>query len=243
VRADAARGAVLSRADAFAVLVAALGHDVGHPGYTGAFEETLGRPHANLVGAPGGAGAALERFHAHVLVQLLDDAAAGTDALAELDAGAAAGARRTVVAAVLATDMAQHDACVADLGARARARAPWADAGARAALACAVVHTADLSGAAFPARVAQNWAARIVAEFAAQAAAEAARGLPLTPYMQGLHAPRAQARLQVGFYGNVVLPLWRGLAATLPGLEEPVANVEAALEGCRRAAEEGDKSG
>jgi hypothetical protein len=43
---------------------------------------------------------------------------------------------------------------------------------------------------------------RIVAEFAAQAASEVARGLPPTPYMHGLHSARAQARLQAGFYGN-----------------------------------------
>jgi ABC-type Fe3+/spermidine/putrescine transport system ATPase subunit len=75
--------------------------------------------------------------------------------------------------------MSRHDALVADIAARSsRGAAGWADAsGGRGALACAVVHTADLSGAAYPAPIARNWAARIVAEFAAQVASEAARGM------------------------------------------------------------------
>jgi hypothetical protein len=61
--------------------------------------------------------------------------------------------------------------------------------------------------------------------------------MPLTPYMEGLHAARAQAKLQVGFYANVVLPLWRGLADVLPGLGEPCANVEAVLAEARAVAD------
>ena len=63
-----------------------------------------------------------------------------------------------------------------------------------------------------------------------QAANDTARGLPLAPFMRNLHVPREQARLQVGFLGKCVLPLWRALADALGGLDEPIANLEDNLE-------------
>ena len=55
-----------------------------------------------------------------------------------------------------------------------------------------------------------------------------ARGLPGAPFMRGLDAPLARARMQAGFVGGVVAPLWRALGALAGGeLDEPLRNVGA----------------
>ena len=118
--------------------------------------------------------------------------------------------------------MAQHSRIVAEL-----ARAGDAGALAPAALAGALVHTADLASHALPRAASAAWTLVIADEFARQADAERAAGLAATPFFLGLGSRAARGRLQASFIGGVVAPLWRALAALADGaLDEPLANVE-----------------
>ena len=58
---------------------------------------------------------------------------------------------------------------------------------------------------------------------------EAARGLPVTPFMSDLTDDVKVARLQAAFVAGIVLPLWRAAAARFSGLDEPLANLAATL--------------
>ena len=86
-----------------------------------------------------------------------------------------------------------------------------------------------------------EWTARVTAEFRVQARNEAARGLPVTPFMADLGDEVKVARLQAAFLAGIVLPLWRGVAELLSGLEEPCANLQTTLAHfeVRRACGEG----
>ncbi|RYG50213.1 hypothetical protein EON67_05690 [archaeon] len=95
----------------------------------------------------------------------------------------------------------------------------------RLQLVCTLVHTADLSGHAYVSTVSRNWNARILSEFRAQATKERAQGLPVAPFMANLDTPLQCARLQLSFVSNIVLPLWRSVSELLPGLAEPLANL------------------
>ena len=97
----------------------------------------------------------------------------------------------------------------------------------RAELVSILVHTADLSGQAYPVGVAMNWNSRILAEFRSQAEKERAQGLPVAPVMAALDTPLACARLQLSFVSNIVQPLWQRVAELLPGLDTPLANLQA----------------
>lgn len=97
----------------------------------------------------------------------------------------------------------------------------------RGELVAVLVHTADLSGQAYPLPVARNWNNRILGEFRAQAAKERERGLPVAPVMASLDTPLACARLQLSFVSNIVQPLWHRLADLLPGLEAPLGHLQA----------------
>jgi len=154
------------------------------------------------------------------------------------DSGAREGALHLVRVAIMATDMARHDAIVEDLERAGESGGGWASL-SPAARAGALLHAADLAAQTFPRGVADAWSARIAEEFSAQAAREAALGLPGTPFMQGLEAPRARALMQARFVGGVVAPLWRALARLAEGwLDEPLRNVEANAAAYARAAEE-----
>ena len=76
-----------------------------------------------------------------------------------------------------------------------------------------LVHASDLGGQALPRASRLNWSARILAEFASQAAAERALGLPTAPFMLGLDDGLRAARLQLSFVQSVVLPLWQAVHA------------------------------
>ena len=95
-------------------------------------------------------------------------------------------------------------------------------------LLLSTLHRRLLSSHAYPRDVSLAWSERIADEFAVQVAAEAAANLPSAPFMLGLGAPAARAKMQAGFVGGVVAPLWRALAALADGaLDEPLRNVEA----------------
>lgn len=82
-----------------------------------------------------------------------------------------------------------------------------------------LVCSADLSGQAYGAPVANEWGSRIIEEFRAQAEREAAEGLPTVQFMATLTSPMAVAKTQRGFLGGVVLPLWQAMSSLLPGLK------------------------
>ena len=262
-----AAAAALAPVDELCLLVAALGHDVGHRGRTNTFEFTS----ASALGLLHGDDGTLERHHAAEVSRTLVDAAGGTDVLAALPPHAAAAARRRVVRAILSTDMTRHTDQVESLGARARRAGGCAFDGEKSddvdELAGYIVHAADFAGCVRGAADAVAWCQRITAEFREQARAEVAAGLPATIWMNGLDLPQKAARLQVAFLVGVVLPLWRSCAALLEGcgpgraararwrharltnppaprrpprrLDEPLANITSNVSTFQRVVEDG----
>jgi len=93
----------LPAADKFALLVAALAHDVGHPGVNNAFLVATRHPLALRYNDA----SVLENRHCAALFGLCA-AQPEADVFADLDDGAWRAARRVVLGAVLATDMAHH---------------------------------------------------------------------------------------------------------------------------------------
>jgi hypothetical protein len=210
-----------------ALLLSALGHDLGHPGHSNALERALGTRRALLHSDS----SVLERHHAATLGSLLAECSELQGALAVEQRAAL---RALVLGAVLHTDIANHAALMQELEALAPAPAgappppPPAQQQQQqqATLVAALLHAADLGGQAYGGEHLQlNWAARIRSEFRSQAALEGALGLPLSPHMQGLHAERDFAASQVHFLSGVALPLWQRLHALLGGLAEPVDNL------------------
>lgn len=215
-----------------ALLLAAVGHDAGHPGHSSSLAAALRTPAYERFGRRGDG--LLERLHAATLAEALEESGVARALPAAL--------LPAVEGAVLHTDMGTHGATVAALEA-------WADEGGGgggdgaplpthrvALLLGAALHAADLGGLCYAAPVAAAWTARVTAEFRAQAAAEEALGLPVTPHMAGLMDDAACARAQVRFIEGTVAPLWGALKRVVDGplgggggLEQPTENLRAAL--------------
>jgi hypothetical protein len=162
---------------------------------------------------------------------LIMDAPGGTDVFAAQPRAVVRRARKMLMRVILATDMTRHLGVVEGLADRARTGAAYRPAVDDDVdeLAGALVHCADFAGSARGLGDALDWTERLVAEFRAQALQEAARGLPVTPFMSDLTDGVKIARLQAAFVAGIVLPLWRAAAARFSGLDEPLSNLQATL--------------
>ena len=241
-----AASAHLRSVDVLACLVAALCHDVEHPGHSNSLEISRRSPLARLYcdDAP------LERHHAAAACRLLDEKE--TNLLGKLKPPEARWCRKMIVSGILSTDMTHHRDIVAKLDQRCERcikMPPSAPDGVgssssssglpmpfsrdceedRLELVSAVVHSSDLSGQAMPAHIARKWGAKVIDEFRAQASLEARLELPVTEFMTGLENKSRQAQLQIGFVSHVVLPLWRAMATLYPSLTEAVKHCEQSL--------------
>lgn len=219
--------ALITPLDRLALLLAALGHDLDHPGHNNGFEKAMSTE-LSLIHNDS---SILERHHASVLAALLLD----SQLLAPLKHPQVAHLRRVVFSSLLCTDMMAHMDLVKELEAWVPVVAGATPAGhldgARSlTLIKGMLHTADLSGQAYPLEVSQNWSHRVVAEFRSQGFMEKALSLPISPWMQGLDTAEAVARAQHDFISKMATPLWRALLKILPELAEPVANLEASAK-------------
>ena len=106
----------------------------------------------------------------------------------------------------------------------------------RLALVESLVHTADLSGQAFPVPVARRWGDGIIAEFTREASLFESHGLSAPLFITNLRTDQQQASLQSGFIGAMVLPLWERMQDVLQALDEPVQNLKTNLLLYERAA-------
>ncbi|CAE7722770.1 Pde9a [Symbiodinium microadriaticum] len=64
-------------------------------------------------------------------------------------------------------------------------------------------------------------------EFSNQCEKEKALGLPVTTFMDGLDDELQRMRLQHGFVGNIVIPLWTALATCFPSLSHTTIQAQA----------------
>jgi hypothetical protein len=224
--------------DALALLLAALCHDVGHAGRTNAFHVNSGSRLARTYNDA----SCNENLHATLACDLLD----ASGVLAGLTPPEAREFRAALIGAILATDMARHTELLARTTTWVAAQAAAAGAGAGAAASlrrsvemrrsddsraadCPLVpfllHCADLHTPLLPLARSRDVADALAREFAGQAAAERAAGLPVT--VMEAHTPHAQAKAECGFLDYVIRPVYATLVSLEPELRECLARVDA----------------
>ena len=228
--------------DKFALLVAALAHDVGHEGVNNSFLVATRHPLTLTHGDT----SPLERFHLASLYELCARHPEA-DIFAACDDATWRAVRRTVSNCVLHTDMVHHgpllsraELCLQlhletgggeggaptqpDGGASSAADvAPGGEAvlfsspDNRLLLFSILLHAADISNPAKPWPIASKWANLVTTEFFAQGDAERDRGLPVSP-LNDRHAAAAGsfAAGQINFVEFVVAPLFAFLAKACP---------------------------
>ena len=213
-----------------ALLVAALVHDVGHPGYNNDYFVKSRHKLAITYND----NAVLENMHCSLAFELLliekhNFTLSWSDERFQHF-------RRIAVAAILNTDMKVHF----DLASRLQDfKSPEEvdpdNAEQRKFLLSMFVHAADLGNAVLPTKQCEAWAKRVVSEFHRQSEREKAEGLPFAPFMACRpEDTREVAKLQISFINYVVAPMWGAMAAVIPKLKSRVVQLQDNLEHWQR---------
>ncbi|GAA5959812.1 hypothetical protein JCM21900_001026 [Sporobolomyces salmonicolor] len=207
-------GELLRPMDVFALMVACIGHDVGHPGLTNAYMVNARAPVAQVYQDK----SILENFHTVTLIHMLRKHQ--FEYLLGGDFGRlgdqATSFRKIVEASILATDMSRHFAFVtqlSDMGRRFSERKASKDIEADRLLLCSgLIKCADISNPTRPHRVSSAWSTALMREWAVQASIESEFGLPITVMRQDPTDSKALAKGQVGFIDLFCKPLFAAMA-------------------------------
>ncbi|KAH8072528.1 3',5'-cyclic-nucleotide phosphodiesterase [Aureococcus anophagefferens] len=199
----------LTSLDILSLKVAALCHDIDHPGWNNDFEVNSSSDKALLYNDV----SVLENHHAAYTFGVLLRrpeldflASIATDARKEL--------RKVVISCILATDMSGHGKHVDELRRRGPPglgkivddESPTHER--RQFYMDTIIHLGDMAGQALPSYdTAKKWGYKIVEEFQNQAAKESKMGLPVSPFMAKLSTEVDVAMSQVAFIDYVVGPL------------------------------------
>jgi len=204
-----------SKKELFTILIAALVHDVDHPGTNNEFEIKSSSRLALLYNDT----SVLENHHLALTFNILHMPEYNIFELwwdeERLEA------RKIITQVVLSTDMTLHNGLQLDLQARS-ARQPsfkLSKLEERIELAKNVVHAADIFNAARPSSINQVVAKLIFAEFKHQTAKERALGLPVTPYMN-IDSDVKAYKGEVDFTTYVAVPYFAAFAACFPDVPE-----------------------
>jgi putative methionine-R-sulfoxide reductase with GAF domain len=208
----------LTSLDIFACLIAALSHDCDHRGVSNQFLIEV----SDSLAVEFSDDAVLERHHSRTASTVF--AEPDNNVFEPMQKADRKSARRTIIEAILGTDMSRHTEHVTHLHERAE-KAILADkklafdrnnTADRVALVKHIVHCADLSAQTLPPVVSEAFEQRVIDEFTAQVAKERQLNVEETSFMRGLQDKKKRCELQLNFVGAVVLPLWRGMSKCFP---------------------------
>ncbi|KAK2765356.1 3',5'-cyclic-nucleotide phosphodiesterase [Arachnomyces sp. PD_36] len=212
--------------DALTLLIAAIGHDVGHPGVNNVFLVKLNAPLAQLYNDS----SVLEAFHCAAFSQILRrhwPAAFKDYSL-----------RKLLISSILATDMGVHQTFMQRLGNlqekyhENHGIEGWkqADLDTYKALACGLlIKCADISNVARPWEIAKRWTNTLQEEFANQGEMEKEVGMETAlfggpPELGNL---LKLATGQINFMAIFASPLFDGVADLLPQMSFAATQIKA----------------
>ncbi|WWC69681.1 uncharacterized protein I206_103624 [Kwoniella pini CBS 10737] len=211
---------VMRPQDVLGVLIAAMGHDVGHPGLSNAFMKNAKVPLSQVYEDK----SVLENMHCMLIVQLLRKHGFGfliegpqSSITHQLDQK---GFRRVLYSTVLATDMSLHFAWIQRLkefDEGLREGEVGEDEYDRVMVCQALIKCADISNPTRPIDVSQHWSSVLLEEWAKQASLESDLDLPVSVVASADAA--LQAKGQIGFIDLFTLPLFEAVSEALPELQ------------------------
>ncbi|EQC39543.1 hypothetical protein, variant [Saprolegnia diclina VS20] len=207
--------------DALGVLLAALGHDLGHPGNDNAFEVATSSELAiryNDISV-------LESHSIALLFGLLRDPCCNV--LGSLDASQYATLRQCIIQCILHTDIKYHAELVSAMTEKADPKLLRASSNGKQLYLNWILHTSDLGNSTLSPSTSLLWMERVCAEFADQAQRMHDLGLPAPPHYAHMENPQMRDVLQVNFLDFVVLPLWTLTSQLVPHAKPLLDQIQA----------------
>lgn len=191
--------------EVFALLVAAMVHDMGHPGTNNNFQVASRSPLALRYNDSG----VLEQYHAATAFEVMYDPP--TAILSTLATNQLSEFRSLVIKIVLATDMSQHFDYLGKFKLKLESDAlDFSDAEMRTLLLEMAIKCADISNPTKTIALCEDWAYRVMEEFFQQGTQEASLGLPVSPFME--RSTTKVPKVQTGFIDFFVIPLFEAFA-------------------------------
>ena len=221
--------------ETFSVLIAALAHDVGHPGVSNAYLVKTRNELAIIHNDQ----SPLENMHVATLYQIVSRP--GLNIFEGLDPDQWRAMRKLIISAILGTDMIHHFPLISklqvfyELNAReltsqiangtcnAENAHGMKEVKERSFIIDVFLHAADISNPVKSFDICQKWANFVVAEFFAQGDLEKASGLDVSPMMD--RVTTNVPNMQIGFIEFVVFPLYDAFVRTFPPLEPLIINL------------------
>ncbi|KAI0764545.1 hypothetical protein BD413DRAFT_482506 [Trametes elegans] len=201
---------LLTEEDLFALYVAAVGHDVGHPGLNNAFMKNAKTPLAVVYDDK----SVLEQMHYSLILQsmrhnnlgfLLDRPRSGPSF------------RKLLLGTVLATDMGVHFDFMTEFR-RLVGGADFPDLERRILVCQALIKCADISNPSRPYIVSQHWATALESEWSSQLLLE--KHLQLPQSVKPSDNRVGEAKGQIWFNKTFARPLFELIASGIPSLEQ-----------------------
>jgi hypothetical protein len=220
----------LTNLDILSLLIASICHDVEHPGVNNAFLIKTKSPLAiryNDIGV-------LENHHASVCFQILRDSE--TELLANLSEEDYRTVRKTIIDAILATDMEQHFSLTTAFSSVLPNHAEkckdkpieTAPPDIRTLIVQMIMKCSDISNIAIPPKVARQWFGRVADEFFAQGDAEKNRGKVPPPFMD--REVSTTYKISADFSRFVGRPLFENLQKFVPACSKIVDLIDVNME-------------
>eukprot|EP00160_Parvularia_atlantis_P013517 Unigene2892_Nuclearia_a/m.8917 Unigene2892_Nuclearia_a/g.8917 ORF Unigene2892_Nuclearia_a/g.8917 Unigene2892_Nuclearia_a/m.8917 type:complete len:432 (+) Unigene2892_Nuclearia_a:735-2030(+) len=199
----------LSPVETLALIIAAVCHDVAHPGTTNNFLIATRSPLALLYNDS----SVLESFHCSQTFQLLLQEGGKHDILASLSPEDYRAARAVIIKGIMATDLSRH----MDMLTRVNLCADqftWDEPAHQQLVYELLVKCADVSNPLRPAHIAKSWSDMVQQEFFLQGDKERELGLTISPFMDRTNPN--QPRMALSFLDYIVLPLYQHATRVLP---------------------------
>jgi len=206
-----AAAGMLAPEDRLGALIAAICHDLDHDGYSNSYhvntQSELARIYNDM--------SVMENHHCAMTFAILRRKECAL--LDDLQPDVRRQMRKTIVSAILCTDMSNHFTLTHDF----KKHPLQFDAGSegdRLLLLKVLLHAADIGNAVRPFAVNDAMSKRVHREFQAQAEEEARLGLPVTFAVDSTNQKQC-SQVELNFLDYVVMPLWERLAEVLPDLQ------------------------
>ncbi|ESL11844.1 hypothetical protein TRSC58_00397 [Trypanosoma rangeli SC58] len=203
----------LSKEEVLAGVIAAAIHDFDHPGLNNNFHAKTNAYLSTLYNDR----SILENHHVACVFELVLNPA--YNVFAPLSKEQMQVVRETMIEMVLATDMGNHGRIFKRFQLRMTETTDWHSSKDDVRLALSMsVKMADVSNCARPNYIYTEWARLISLEFYNQGDAEAACGLPISPFMSRMKGVEEFPKGQISFMMYIVVPLLEALSEFLPSL-------------------------
>ncbi|KAI8646063.1 hypothetical protein BD408DRAFT_380894 [Parasitella parasitica] len=190
----------LTDLDKSILLVAALCHDIGHPGFTNSFQINTKTELAEKYGKM----STLEAYSVHLTVQLLN----------KHNTAHCHVIRDTIKDLILSTDMAYHSELAEQAKHLSTLTSPaHLSREERTSLCRILLHAADISNMARPWVISKQWSDLIIQEFFSQGDEEKKRKVAVSPGMD--REVNSQQSISLKF-GQHILPYFQTLVSLLP---------------------------